>query len=228
MLGFRRKQRCRFKYLWLSPVRAEALCLLLSHPQHVDGKQVEGAGVSQEGPSQHCCWNECLPLKTNYFHLVKEEKLLWVYCSSSLAFPRRRVAPFFWLGHCSEMGSWVCLAFTYVHLLLQCLFYMKFHFVEWFHHLTGRYSALTLISAIFKTSASLGVSCNVKCFPKGDVAIAVQHQSPDKRQESDAALNLASVQSTPALQTDLQSCYLPRNNIKAPQCVCTGNEFTEN
>lgn len=83
-------------------------------------------------------------------------------------------------------------------------------------------------SAVFKTSGSLLVSCNVKCFPKGDLAIAVQHQSPDKQQKSADALNLASVQSIPVLQTDLQLCFLPSNNIKAPQCVCTGNEFPEN
>lgn len=128
-----------------------------------------------------------------------------------LVFPRSRMAPFIWQRHCSESDSWVCLVFTYLHVLLLCLFYMKFHFVECFHNLTGRDSPLTLVSAIFKTSGSLGASCNVKCFPEGDSAIAVQNQSPDKQQKSVDALTLASAQSIPALQTDLQSCYLPRN-----------------
>lgn len=81
-------------------------------------------------------------------------------------------------------------------------------------------------SAIFKTSGSLWVSWNVKSFPKGDLPITVQHRSLDKQQKSDDALNLVSVQSIPVLQTDLQSCYLISNNIKASQCFC--NEFTEN
>lgn len=58
----------------------------------------------------------------------RKVKSLWAYCSSSLVFPRSWMAPFIWRVHCSETGFWVWLVFTYVHLLLLCLFYMKFRF----------------------------------------------------------------------------------------------------